>query len=232
MNKTFLLDCTLRDGGYVNDWEFGHDNIVNIFERVVSSGVDFIEIGFLDDRRDFDFNRSIMPDTASIADIFGNLNKKDTLVVSMVDYGTCDISRLMPCKESFLDGIRVIFKKETMYPAMDFCRQVKALGYKVFSQLVSITSYSDEELIEVVTLANQIHPYALSMVDTYGLLNPDELKHIADVINEHLDSDIVMGFHAHNNFQLGFINATTMLNLYTDRDVLVEIGRASCRERV
>ena len=46
MSKISLLDCTLRDGGYLNDWEFGHDNIVNIFERLVSAEIDIIEIGF------------------------------------------------------------------------------------------------------------------------------------------------------------------------------------------
>lgn len=46
MGNRFLLDCTLRDGGYVNDWEFGHDKIIEIFERLVSSGVDYIEVGF------------------------------------------------------------------------------------------------------------------------------------------------------------------------------------------
>ena len=61
MSKIKLLDCTLRDGGYVNDWKFGHDNIESIFERLVDAGVDVIEIGFLDDRRPFDIDRSIMP---------------------------------------------------------------------------------------------------------------------------------------------------------------------------
>lgn len=220
--RTSLLDCTLRDGGYINDWEFGHDNIVNIFERVVSSGVDYIEIGFLDNRRSFDLNRTIMPDTNSVEKIFGKLNRKNSNVLGMIDYGTCDISSLQPCSASFLDGIRVIFKKDKMHPAMDFCRQVKALGYKVFAQLVSITSYSDEELREVVILANDVMPYALSMVDTYGLLNPEELKHIAIIINENLNPKIIMGFHAHNNFQLGYINATTMLNIFAERDVLVD----------
>ena len=60
-----LLDCTLRDGGYVNDWLFGHDALVNIFERLVSAGVDIIEVGFIDDRRPFDYDRSIFPDTAA-----------------------------------------------------------------------------------------------------------------------------------------------------------------------
>ena len=217
-----MLDCTLRDGGYINDWEFGHDNLVNIYERVVASGVDVIEIGFLDDRREFDINRSIMPDTKSADSIYGRLDRKETMVVGMIDYGTCDISNLQPCKESFLDGIRVIFKKNRMRPAMEFCGKVKELGYKVFSQLVSITSYSDEELLEVIGLANETEPFALSMVDTYGLLNPAELKHIMTVIDANLNPGIVLGFHAHNNFQLGYTNTTTALDYDTERDVLVD----------
>ena len=59
--KIKLLDCTLRDGGYLNDWEFGNSNIVNIFERLVSAGIDIIETGFLDERREFDENRTIFP---------------------------------------------------------------------------------------------------------------------------------------------------------------------------
>ena len=222
MKTRLLLDCTLRDGGYINGWEFGHDNIVNVFERVVGAGVDFIEIGFLDDRRTFDLNRTIMPDTRSAQQIFGKLDKKNTMVLAMIDYGTCDIRNIQPCCESFLDGIRVIFKKEKMIPAMEFCRRLKALGYLVFSQLVSITSYSDDELREVVSLANEVKPYALSVVDTYGLLNPEELTHISNVIDDALDPAIILGFHAHNNFQLGYVNATTMLGLFPERDVLVD----------
>lgn len=223
MNNTImLLDCTLRDGGYINDWEFGHDHLVNIFERLVNSGVDVIEVGFLDDRREFDINRSIMPDTASVEKIYGCLDRKNTMVVGMIDFGTCDIKNLQPCDESFLDGIRVIFKKDKMYPAMEYCRQVKALGYKVFSQLVSVSSYNDDELREVVRLANDVEPYALSMVDTYGLLDPQALLHIIDIIHHNLNPDIILGFHAHNNFQLGFINATTVLECGIDRNILVD----------
>ena len=222
MKKRYLLDCTLRDGGYVNDWEFGHDNLVNIFERLTASGVDVIEIGFLDDRRSFDINRSIMPDTDCVERIYGRLDRRSAMIVGMIDYGTCDISNVRPCSESYIDGIRVIFKKNKMRPAMEFCRQVKELGYKVFSQLVSVTSYSDEELLEVIGLANETEPYALSMVDTYGLLNPVELKHIMSVIDANLKPGIVLGFHAHNNFQLGYINTTTAIDYDTERDVLVD----------
>ena len=218
----YLLDCTLRDGGYLNDWEFGHDNMVNIFDRVVSSGTDVIEIGFLDDRRIFDMNRSIMPSTDCVEKIYGRLDRKNTMVVGMIDFGTCDISNVQPCSESYLDGIRVIFKKDKRVPAIDFCRQVVELGYKVFVQLVSVSSYSDEELRDVAFLANAIHPYAVSMVDTYGLLNPTELTHILEILDQELSPEIILGFHAHNNFQLGYINATTVLDYPTERDLLVD----------
>ena len=50
MGEIKLLDCTLRDGGYVNDWNFGHNNLVSVFERMVDANIDIIEIGFLDDK--------------------------------------------------------------------------------------------------------------------------------------------------------------------------------------
>lgn len=220
--QVYLLDCTLRDGGYLIDWKFGKENIVNIFERVVNAGVDIIEVGFLDQRREFDPDRTIIPDTESAAKIFGRLNRKDTMVVGMIDYGTCGIDNLQPCAGSCLDGIRVIFKKEYMHPAMEFCGQVKALGYQVFSQAVSITSYSDEELGELVGLVNECMPFALSMVDTYGLCDASMLRHIVSVLDRSLSPDITLGYHAHNNFQLGYANAISVLESGIPRDILVD----------
>ena len=222
MGKRLLLDCTLRDGGYINDWEFGHDNMVNIFEHVVSSGVDCIEIGYLNGSSSFNPDRSVMPDTASVQTIFGQLDRKNTMVLGMIDFETCDLKNLQPCAESFLDGIRVTFKKDRLVPAMAFCREVKALGYQVFFQLASITGYSDEELLEVSRLTNDVKPYALSIVDTYGLMEPEELKHVAGILDAGLDPDITLGFHAHNNLQLGYINTATVLALETERDLLVD----------
>lgn len=222
MRQIQLLDCTLRDGGYLNDWEFGHGQLISILERTIESGVDIVELGFLDDRRPFDFNRSIMPDTASMKKIYGGVDKKSSMWVGMIDYGTCSIENIQPCDDSCLDGMRVIFKKGVMHEAMDYCAKVKALGYKVCSQLVSITSYSDEELMELIALVNEVKPYAVSMVDTYGLLTPDELIHYYDLLDEFVDEEISIGFHAHNNFQLAFANSITFLKKETRHNVIVD----------
>ena len=129
MGQIKLLDCTLRDGGYINDWNFGHDNLVSVFERLVDAGVDIIEIGFLDERRPFDIDRSIMPNTDCVEKIYGGIDKKQAMVVGMIDYGTCGLENIKPCSESYLDGIRVIFKKHLREEAMAYCGELKKLGY-------------------------------------------------------------------------------------------------------
>lgn len=222
MQNIKLLDCTLRDGGYVNDWKFGQRNLISIFERLVDSDVDVIEIGFLDDRRPFDIDRSIMPDTSCVEKIWGGRERRRAMVVGMIDYGTCAIENIQRCEDCFLDGIRVIFKKHFMHEALEFCRQIKELGYKVFAQLVSITTYSDEELLELVGLVNDVRPYAVSMVDTYGLMHPEEMLHYYEILDEHVAQEVRIGFHAHNNFQLAYANALAFLEKEGRHDILVD----------
>ena len=222
MGAIKLLDCTLRDGVYVNDWKFGHDNLVSIFERLVDAGIDIIEVGFLDERRPFDPDRSIMPNTDSVAEIYGRLDRKQAMVVGMIDYGTCGLENIRPRSESFLDGIRVIFKKHLREEAIRFCGELKKLGYKVFVQLVSVTSYSDEEMLDLIRLANGIQPYAVSMVDTYGLMHQDKLMHYFELLNERLNESIGLGYHAHNNFQMGYANCIEMMKKKIKRDIYID----------
>ena len=224
MGKVSLLDCTLRDGGYINDWKFNHDNMVSIFERVVDAGTDIIEIGFLDERRPFDYDRTIMPDTDSVEKIFGGLDRKNTKVFGMIDYGTCSLEHIKPCNKSYLDGIRVIFKKHLRVPALQFCSALKKLGYIVFAQLVSVTAYNEDELKDLCRLANEAKPNTVSMVDTYGLTHQKDLRHILEILDKNLDDSIDIGYHGHNNFQMGYANCQTVLayTKETNRNILVD----------
>lgn len=218
----FLLDCTLRDGGYINDWEFGYDNIVNIFERLVSAQVDIIEVGFIDERRLYDVNRSIFPDTESIGCTFRKLSKGNSLIVGMIDYGTCGIDKVQQQQDSFLDGIRVIFKKEKMHQAIEYCKQIKEKGYRVFAQAVSITSYDDASFEELLKLVNELEPYAFSLVDTYGLLHKEGLQKYLQMADDGLKQCIGLGYHAHNNFQLAYSNCIEFLEHPLRRQMLVD----------
>lgn len=215
------LDCTLRDGGYTNDWNFGNKTIINIFRKLVKSNIEIIEIGFLDERIKKSLNKSIMPNTRVINEIFKNENKEQSLVLAMIDYGTCSINNIDKCSQTFIDGIRVIFKKRDIEGAIEFCKQLIAMGYKVFVQPVSITSYSENEFENLVNYVNVLKPFAMSIVDTYGLMYKEELLKYFKIIENNLDKSIYKGYHSHNNFQMSFSNCIELLKECENDDNII-----------
>lgn len=222
MNKINLLDCTLRDGGYVNDWCFGKEVMQAVFEKLTDAGVEFIEIGFLDERRPFDINRSIQPNTKCYDEIYKGVSKKQSTVFAMIDYGTCNIDNIGLCKDSFIDGIRIIFKKPNAGKAVEFAKHLMDKGYKVCLQMVSITSYSDFDVLEFVNKVNEISPYAVSIVDTYGLLHTRDVMHYFRLLNKNLKEDIILGYHAHNNFQLAYANTIEIAQEKVSRELVLD----------
>jgi 4-hydroxy 2-oxovalerate aldolase len=222
MKSVLLLDCTLRDGGFVNDWNFGLGSIKSIVSRLDYAGVDIIEVGFIDERRVYDENRSIFPDTNSIVPVFQDINKPKALIVGMIDFGTCSIERISPQAQSCLDGIRVIFKKKDQNNALEFLKQIKEKGYKIFVNPVSITGYSDEEIAVLIQKINKISPFAVSVVDTYGLMHSKELLHYFEHFNRELKEDVILGYHAHNNFQMAYANSIILMNREFDRTIAVD----------
>lgn len=217
-----ILDCTLRDGGYLNDWKFGNTSILSIFRRLIKSNVDIVEIGFLDDRRPVDMNRSINPNTATITEMFKNEDKNQTMVVAMIDYGTCSIENVGLQKDGYIDAIRVIFKQPKMDDAIKFCYQLKEKGYKVFVNPVSVTTYSDKNMLDLINLINVLEPYAISLVDTYGLLQRDDLLRYFYLLDNNLKQNIRIGYHAHNNFQLAYSNSIELLKNITKRNLIID----------
>ncbi len=217
-----LLDCTLRDGGYVNDWRFGRSTALCILERLIEAHVDVVEVGFLDERQPFDPERTIQPDTESYNKTLSGIDRRNTMLVGMIDYGTCGLEHIAPCEESVLDGIRLIFKQPKMHEAVRFGRELMKLGYKVFLQMVSITTYSDRDILDFIDLVNEQPPYAVSMVDTYGLLQKEDLLRYFHLLDRNLEPGIRVGYHSHNNFQLAFANTCELLKRRSNHDILVD----------
>ncbi len=221
-NSINLLDCTLRDGGYVNKWNFGNGNITCIYDRLNEAGVDIIEIGFLDDREQYNPDRTIQPNTQALSQTFSKIEDKKAMIVAMIDYGTCSIDNIEPRESTILDGIRVIFKKENMIKAADFGKQLIEKGYKLFLQLVSITDYTKEDIKQFSEYVKNIRPHAVSIVDTYGLMHKEQVYSYFRYLDEYLDKDIGIGYHSHNNFQLAYSNTIELLHLKTSRNIILD----------
>lgn len=222
MKQIQMLDCTLRDGGYVNEWDFGESTILCLAERLIDAHVDIVEVGFLDDSKNYNINKSIQPSTKCYDLLLKSVDKKRCMLVAMIDYGTCSIENILPCESSILDGIRIIFKKQKMFEAIEFGAKVKKMGYKVFFQMVSTTSYSDRDVLDFVDQINLIEPFAISIVDTYGLMHKEEVVHYLEVLDHNLSDKIKIGYHPHNNFQLAYANICELLKINMKHDLIVD----------
>jgi 4-hydroxy 2-oxovalerate aldolase len=200
--ELYLLDCTLRDGGYVNDWRFGLSTIRSVVRRLDAGGVDIIECGFLNSRCEYDKDRSMYPDIPSVAKTLGSALPKSAMLVAMIDFGTFDEELLIPKSKSPLNGIRLIFKKEHIDAAMAQARKIKELGYKLFLNPVAFTSYHTAELVALIEKINAVKPFGMSIVDTYGLMFDDDVERYITLVNGDLDPDIALGYHCHANVSM------------------------------
>lgn len=210
--KRELLDCTLRDGGYLNDWNYGRETLRSVFSGLVKAKIDYIEVGFLDERRPLDLNRSINPTIEAYEEIFSGIDKGNSIVLAMIDYGTRSLDGIKNhFPGDFIDGIRVIFKKEKKEKALPYCKALKEKGYIVFAQMVSVTTYEDRDLAQLVDLVRDAKPYAVSMVDTYGLMDNDELDKYDSFLENNLEESTSIGLHTHNNLQMAFANVSHFL---------------------
>ena len=221
MGNVFLLDCTLRDGGYINDWQFGKNAIQGTAYKIAKTGVEFFEIGFLK-KETFSEDRAIFPTIQSIKEY---ITPKSTTMkyVGMVDCGNpLPIEDVVPYDGSSIDGIRVIFKKDKINFAFDYCRQLQEKGYAVFVQFVGTDSYSDIEFVEAIKMFNELNPYAMSIVDTFGTIKRKAFLRMVYLADNNMKTGIVLGYHAHNNLQQAFGNAETLVELNLKRDVCID----------
>ncbi|MEG1836470.1 MAG: aldolase catalytic domain-containing protein [Synergistaceae bacterium] len=230
--KSLVLDCTLRDGGYINNWCFGNKSIKKITDNLLNAKIDIIECGFLSDIN-YDKDVSLFCEMWQIEKIIPS-HTGDTIFVAMLALGDkeIDYDRIPACNGLSITGIRLTFHKNEIERAREFAVNLKQKGYKVFMQPVGTMSYTDLELLHLVDVVNQIKPFAFYIVDTLGCMYKNELLKMFYLVDNNLNPDIYIGFHSHNNLQLSFSNAQELIKIQSRRNLIVDsslygMGRGS-----
>ena len=173
-----LLDCTLRDGTYVNDAFFGFDTVKNIIKDLSESNIDVIECGWLKNVL-FEKDKTIF---SKISDIEPFLPEKKTSQYSLMLYhNEYDLDNL-PLNCGTIDIIREIFHKDSYKDAIKRSEIIKDSGYKLFYQAVNTIEYNNRDLMELSGLANRIMPDCIYIVDTHGSMFREDLKRIFEII--------------------------------------------------
>ncbi len=202
MRDIKLLDCTLRDGAYVVDARFGSPAIKGIISKLQDARVDVIECGWLKDKP-HEEGTSFYHVPDDLKQYLRNKDKDITYVV-MIDWNRYDVSALPPCDHETIDAVRVVFPHGKHKEGAEIAERIREKGYDIFLQAANTLAYTDDDLRELANTVNELHPVAISIVDTFGAMYEDDLDRITDVLHENLDPDIALGFHSHNNQQLSF----------------------------
>ncbi|MCH4191447.1 MAG: aldolase catalytic domain-containing protein [Butyrivibrio sp.] len=218
MKNVRILDCTLRDGGRIINCEFSDKEIRDITSRLSNAKIDIIEVGFIRDRKKVNYTggSTFFTDMKQISP-FLDRTRKNIMYVAFIDYGMYDFNVLKMKDKGSVDGIRLGFTKKdytnSRNDIIQCAKRIMACGYKLFIQGVNTLNYSDLELLEMLNMINEIHPYCFGIVDTYGAMYIDDIDRIYGLVGHNLNDDICIDFHSHNNYQLSFALAQEVIKL-------------------
>lgn len=225
MKRVQLLDCTLRDGGYLVDAQFGNTVIRGIIKGLADSGIDVVECGFLKDEP-HEKGSTIFNNAAQLRSFLPE-ERRQTSFVCLADYSRYSISNLEPFDGTSIDGVRACFFKHERYDVIDFCKEIVEKGYKLYVQPVDILGYTDAELLELMDMINPLEPYAFSIVDTFGSMYKEDLRRVFYLIDRNLNAASRIGFHSHNNLQMSFSLSQEFIEMTQGlRSVVVDTSMA------
>lgn len=220
-NDLKILDCTLRDGGYVNDWKWGYHNARAIIRLLTKAKVDFVEVGFLRDVREY--NKDI-----TVCNTIEELNRLvpdqtgNTRYSAMAMRSNYDIRKLSPYSGQGIELIRITAHDYDIEDGMDFARKVKEKGYKLSINPINIMGYTDERILWIIDQVNQIQPYQFSIVDTFGSMKRRDLDRIASLVDNNLDKNIRVALHLHENMALSCCLAQQFVDKHLNRPVAID----------
>lgn len=216
-----LVDCTIRDGGYLLQKNSDLGFVRGVLEGLRKSGIDYAETGFLQNNS---LGESIV--YKNIAEMMSVVPKRS----GRTEYlAFCDNSRYSPdnlenCDENKIKWIRISFAKHEKEEALLFCEKAKRKGYSVQFNPMDAIGYSEKERAGLLRDVNRVKPACFSIVDTFGAMYLNDLDEIYFHCNEVLDKNIKIGLHSHDNLGLSCALAEQLISFATktERDVLVD----------
>lgn len=231
MKSIKLLDCTLRDGGYINNWNFGHDHIESTIRFLEESNTDIVEIGFIRDEAD-DADRTVFRSIEAITKYIP-VKKAGVTYTAMAEVARpIPIELISPRIKNSIDAIRVIVWKDkhdengnivdALQDGYDYCKGFAEKGYELFVQPARVEQYSDEEFVEMLQLYEKLNPKAIYIVDSWGTMYSKDVLHYLKLADKVLDKKISIGFHGHNNMMQAFDNAVEFIRTDVDRELILD----------
>lgn len=229
--KVYLLDATIRDGGQGLEAGFKSDLYPDVFndkiiksiiDLEVESNVDMVELGCMAPSDEDEKKFAIYQNIEELSKTMPKNLKEGQQCIGLYTGPDTPIEDIPDWNPTLCKNIRVILRYSQLKKSLDYCAALSKKGYTMFVQPMLTMRYSDEELDMCINAANEMGAFALYFVDSYGYMEPKDVKRLYEYYNPRLNKDIKIGFHSHNNMNLAYSNVRYFLDLVQDRDVIID----------
>ncbi|MFC2044340.1 aldolase catalytic domain-containing protein [Chloroflexota bacterium] len=210
-----VLDCTIRDGGLMNNHLFDDATVKAVYSACVDAGIDYMEVGYINSRRLFPPSEYGAWKYSGEDDIRRIVGENDTplKLSAMADAEKSDYrDDILPCNQSVLDMIRVAAYIHQIPLALDMIKDAHDKGYETTINLMSVSVINERELNEALELLVDSEVDTIYVVDSFGALYSEQVQFLLDKYIKYAEKrGKQVGMHAHNNQQLAFANTIEAL---------------------
>jgi 4-hydroxy 2-oxovalerate aldolase len=205
-----ILDCTIRDGGLMNNHQFDDKVVKAVYNACVEAGIDYMEIGYKASRKimvpgEYGVWKYCLED--DIRRIVGE-NKTALKLSVMADAERTDYREdILPKEQSVVDLVRVATYIHQVPTALDMIKDAHDKGYETTVNLMSVSTVTERELNEALEILTRSEAQAIYVVDSFGALYSEQVQYLVrKYLHYAKAAGKEVGMHAHNNLQLGFAN--------------------------
>jgi 4-hydroxy 2-oxovalerate aldolase len=214
-----VLDCTIRDGGLINNCNFDDGFVRGIYDTCVAAGVDYMEIGYKASKKIYsptEYGTWKFCDEDDIRRIVGE-NATPLKISVMADAERTDYhGDILPKEKSVIDMIRVATYIHQIPTAMDMIKDAHDKGYETTVNLMAISVVREQELDEALEVLAKTDVDVIYLVDSFGALYSEEIQVLAKkYLKFAWEANKKVGIHTHNNQQLAYANTIEALILGT-----------------
>ena len=207
-----VIDCTVRDGGLMNKWQFTDKFVRKVYNALTEAGVDYMEIGYLSSESAFSRDE-VGPwkfcAEADIKRIIGDGEKKIKLS-AMADIGRIDLDDIPFKSDSSLDMIRVACYAHQVDKGIELAEHCIEKGYETAINVMAVSTVGMRELDEALADLSKCKVPIIYLVDSFGSFYSEDIEMLAKKYMDALPGK-ELGIHCHNNQQLAFANTISAI---------------------
>jgi 4-hydroxy 2-oxovalerate aldolase len=210
MKSVQLIDCTIRDGGLMNNWEFTSEAVTAMYRANLEGGVDIMEMGYRVSPKVFN-REDHGPWRFCEEEVLRQIvtDKPVTMKIAvMADIGRCFKEDFIPSEESVIDIVRLACYVHQIEEAIELSDHLNLLGYKTFFNIMAVSSNDNETVRACLEKVNKTGAEGVYLADTFGSFLSGDIKERMAFYREYCPN-LKLGFHGHNNIQMALSNSLT-----------------------